>query len=65
MGNAVKCCGAKQAQAEYGDLDNMRITIKDPLKVKDPYANVDEGSEEDEETADSTKGKIPTPPPVT
>ena len=63
MGRA--CCGAKDAQAQYNDIENMKITMEDPLKKgKDQYSKVDdeENSSDGDETND-TKGKIPTPPP--
>ena len=65
MGRA--CCGAKDAQAQYNDIENMKITMTDPLKAgKDKYANVDEeeSSSDGETTNDTTtnKGRIPTPP---
>ena len=63
MGRA--CCGAKDAQAQYGaDLENIsKITMTDPLKAgKDKYANVDEDehSSDGEATNDTTgASKIP------
>ena len=64
MGRA--CCGAKDAQAQYNDIENMKITMTDPLKV-DKYAKPDEeesSSSDGEATNDTNapKSKIPTPP---
>ena len=75
MGNAAGCCGSKEDQQFNSDMDSMRITVKDPLKVKDQYANVDEGEESDDENEKRFKkykldraasiAAIPKAPPVT